>query len=129
VAADGSPVDLEGEWLDVSRDDAATMTWFVQTAGNCFYGVGIVSDFTGYSNPWTVQSFNGLIQPDFTIDGAFVHLGPGSSFETSPMYVPATLLIEFAEDGTIAIREDRAPGAQGPRCPQPEQCQPPMELR
>jgi hypothetical protein len=124
---DGSTVDLDGEWVDVSRDDAATMTWFVRTAGDCFYGVGSVAEFTDYSNHFTVQTFTGTFQPDFTIDGAFLHLGPGNSFQTTPVYVPAVLLIEFEEDGVV-IREDREPNASGPRCPRPEECIPPMEL-
>jgi hypothetical protein len=128
-APNGSTLDLEGEWLDVTRDDAATMTWFVRTEGDCFFGVGSVSQFTDYSNVFTVQEFNGTIRPDFTIDGAFVHVGPAAFSETTAVYVPAVLLIEFAEDGHPVIREDREPNVIGPRCPRPEVCTPPMELR
>jgi hypothetical protein len=126
---DGSEVDLEGEWYDVSREDAAQMTWWIRTAGDCFYGVGTVPQGFDYSDSFSVQSYSGVIQSDFTIDGAFVHLGGHNDAETIAEYVPATLLIEFEDDGTIAIREDREPNVPGPRCPRPEVCAAPLELR
>jgi hypothetical protein len=128
-APDGSPVDLEGVWDDVSRDDSARMMWWTRTAGNCFYGVGTVDPDIEYSDSFSVQTFSGVIQPDFTIRGAFVHLGGHNDAETIAEYVPATLLIEFQDDGTIAIREDREPNVPGPRCPRPEVCAQPMDLR
>jgi hypothetical protein len=128
-APDGSPVDLEGEWIDVSRQDAAQMIWWIRTAGDCFYGVGFIPQQVDYSDSFSVQSYSGVIGPDFTIDGAFIHLGGHNDAETIAEYVPATLLIEFEDDGTIAIREDREPNAPGPRCPRPEVCAAPLELR
>ena len=128
-APDGSPIDLEGEWLDVSREDAAQMTWWIRTSGNCFYGVGVITQPVEFSNSFSVQQYSGVIQPDFTIDGAFIHLGSHNDAETIAEYVPATLLIEFEDDGSIAIREDREPNAPGPRCPRPEVCAAPLELR
>ena len=43
-APDGSPIRLDGTWIDVSRDDAGRMTWWIRTQGDCFYGVGSVDD-------------------------------------------------------------------------------------
>ena len=127
-APDGSTLDLDGGWVDESRDDAGQMEWEVRTLGNCFYGVGTPFEPTEYSDSFTVQVFTGTIQDNFTIDGAFLHMGGHNDADTTRVYVPAVLLIEFTEDGGVVIREDREPNVIGPRCPRPEYCAQPLEL-
>jgi hypothetical protein len=132
-APDGSPVRLDGTWIDVSRDDAAQMTWWIRTQGDCFYGVGSVDEVPeeGISeNLTTVQSFTGTIRSDFAIDGSIVHVGPQPDFRAEvPIYAPVRLLIEFSENGNIELLEDRAPGEGGaPRCIEASNCLPPMHL-
>jgi hypothetical protein len=131
LAPDGSPVRLDGTWVDESRDDAGQMTWHVRTQGNCFYGVGSVDEIPedGLSrNLTTVQSFTGTIGSDFTIDGSIVHVGPEID-QGAPVYAPVRLLIEFPDEGGILLLEDRAAGEiDPPRCFDPAFCLPPMRL-
>jgi hypothetical protein len=132
-APDGSPVRLDGTWIDVSRDDAAQMTWWIRTQGDCFYGVGSVDEVPeeGISeNLTTVQSFTGTIRSDFAIDGSIVHVGPQPDFRAEvPIYAPVRLLIEFSDNGDIELLEDREPGSGGePRCVDTGFCLPPMRL-
>jgi hypothetical protein len=133
-APDGSRLELDGEWTDTSRDDAATMTWFVRTKGDCFYGVGTV-DFSGmetgmFTDPSMIQMYSGTIRSDFTIDGAFVLVGPGESFyaASDPIYYRVPLRIEFTDEGRIIIREQRERNVIGPRCARAEACIPPLVL-
>lgn len=131
LAPDGSRLRLDGTWIDQSRDDAGTMTWYIRTSGNCFYGTGTVADVPEglYTHADTVQTYTGLIQPDYTVEGAFVHLGPTSDTTRNlPMYFAIPLEIEFTDEGGIVIRELREEGVIGPRCPDPTFCIPPLLL-
>jgi hypothetical protein len=132
-APDGSPIQLDGTWIDESRDDAAQMTWWIRTQGDCFYGVGTVDDVPedGVSeNLTTVQSFAGTIGSDFTIDGSIVHVGPQPDFRAEiPIYAPVRFVIEFSASGGIELLEDREPGeGDEPRCVDAGFCLPPMRL-
>jgi hypothetical protein len=132
-APDGSPVELDGTWVDQSRADAATMMWWVRTQGDCFYAAGSV-DFGGleseiFLDPSMVQVYTGTIQSDFSIDGSFLMLGPYPGFEGAPVDVRIPLKIEFtADEAGVVIREQRQPNVIGPRCQQAEYCIPPLVL-
>jgi hypothetical protein len=133
VAPDGSEVELSGTWIDISRTDAAQMTWWIQAQGDCFYGTGTVGEVPeeGPSmTSYTVQTYTGTIRSDFTVDGRMIHLGPRPGFAGGEqIWAEVRLLIEFADDGTVQIREDRVAGEiDPPRCLDPVFCLPPMVL-
>jgi hypothetical protein len=130
-APDGTRVDLGGTWIDQSRTDTGQTTWWIRTQGNCLFGVGTVADVPeeGFSaNPGTVLHYSGTIQPDFTIEGPMVHLGPVDALEW-PINEDVRFLIVFTDDGGIELHEDREPGVVtgGPRCVQAF-CFPPLVL-
>ena len=106
-------------------------TWWIRTQGDCAWGTGIVDDYadTGASaTTFEVQTFNGMLTDDFTITGEIVNLGPLRLGLSVPIYSSIQFLIDL-EDGQITLREDREPGVQGPRCPEPAgYCPPPLLL-
>jgi hypothetical protein len=129
-APDGTAVDLGGTWIDQGRTDTGQTTWWIRTQGDCLYGVGTVADVPeeGFSaNPGTVLHYTGAIQPDFTIEGQMVHLGPVYALEVA-ITEDVRFLIEFAESG-VELREDRELGVVtgGPRCIE-NFCFPPLVL-
>jgi hypothetical protein len=131
---DGSPVELDGTWIDQSRDDAGQLTWWIRTEGDCLYGAATVDEVPeeGESmNPGTVLLYTGTIRPDFTIDGPMLHVGPVPAHAPLvPIYADVRLLIEFTDAGGIELREDRVPGVVtgGIRCIEQSFCFPPLIL-
>jgi hypothetical protein len=129
---DGTRVDLGGTWIDQSRTDAGQTTWWIRTLGNCLYGVGSVADVPeeGMSaNHGTVLHYTGTIQPDFTIDGPMLHLGPVDALEVA-VSEDVRFLIVLPDDGGIELHEDREMGVVtgGPRCVEQAFCFPPLVL-
>jgi len=67
---------------------------------------------------------------DFVIAGTIVLLGPHPDFALPQFIAEVRLLIEFDAQGEITLREDRTPGVQGARCPDPVgYCPRPLLLR
>jgi hypothetical protein len=109
------------------------MTWYVLTQGDCFYGTGTVDDVRlegPFMNAISVMMYSGTIQPDLTIDGEMLHVGPAPlSQSTGEVYAPVRLLIEFDDEGGVELHEDRVAGEiDPPRCFDPLFCLPPMLL-
>jgi hypothetical protein len=72
----------------------------------------------------------GRVGNDFVIDSTIVLLGPHPTFVSLQYLAEVQLRIEFDSAGEITLREDRIPGIQGPRCPNPlGVCPQPLHLR
>lgn len=123
---DGERIKLDGIWTEVeSPDRGELMTWWMVTQGDCVWGAGHLPSLGPEIDPGTrpdhIQSLTGRVGSDFVIAGDILWLGPlqlGSP-GSPPRYSPLRMLIEFDDAGEIFLREDRAPGERGPRCPDP----------
>jgi hypothetical protein len=133
-APDGSPVDLDGVWVEQSRTGADQLTWWIRTQGDCLYGVGTVADVSEEglaTDHGQVIQYIGTIRRDFSIDGQMAHLSPPNFLEGEVPPVSETrFLIEFTDNGGVHLREDREPGVVtgGPRCLHQNFCFPPLVL-
>lgn len=129
----GEAVDLNGIWIQDEEGGRRPAKWWIQTLGDCIWGTGIFDDYTEdefSSRPDSVQGLQGRVGNDFVIDSTIVLLGPYPSFVTPHIHAEVRLLIEFDPAGGITLVEDRIPGVQGPRCPDPVgYCPPPLVLR
>jgi hypothetical protein len=121
----GERINLEGTW------EGQEMTWWIETAGNCVWGAGLIPSVLTAPNastlPHMVQSLNGYLGSDFVITGEILNLAvpvaPGSP------WAELRMLVSFDEAGEIILREDREPGVLGPRCPSPDlYCPAPLVL-
>ena len=131
----GEPVNLNGIWIQDDNEGRFPSKWWIQTLGDCIWGTGIFDDYTedplvAHPMAESVQVLQGRVGNDFVIDGTIVLLGPQSSFQVPQYFAEVRLLIEFDSEGEITLREDRVPGVQGPRCPDPVgYCPLPLLLR
>jgi hypothetical protein len=127
---DGEAVSLDGIWVQ-DPSVGRPYTWWIRAQGDCVWGTGIVDDYadTGASaNHVEVQTFSGVLTQAFTITGEIVSLGPNPPGFLPPIYSPIRFKVEF-KNGQTTLREDREPGVQGPRCPDPAGfCPPPLLL-
>jgi len=109
------------------------MKWWFRTLGDCIWGTGISDAYTEDAflrRPDFVQGLQGRVGNDFVIDGTIVLLGPLSSFALPQFFAEVRIIIDFDDDGQVILREDRTPGVQGPRCPDPISfCPAPLLLR
>lgn len=122
---DGQRIVLDGQWIEVDRV-GEPMIWWIRTQGDCVWGNGQVEDVETLG-PHQVQGLSGVIGSDFVITGDILWLGPYDRGLTP--YSPLRMLIEFAAEGEIFLREDRGPTVQGPRCPDPPNyCPAPLVL-
>jgi hypothetical protein len=121
-APDGSLVVLDGPWVDAEPPDTGGMTWWFRALGDCVWGVGTAEGWG------PVQNLRGTLRSDFTIDSEIAFLGQQQFFgsQIAPL-TQVRLLIEF-EDGEVILSEDRASGTGGPRCPDFNNCIPPLVL-
>jgi hypothetical protein len=134
-APTGERIELGGPWTEVTTG-GEPMSWWIRTSGNCIWGTGQVPNVSAEGSfegaPHEVQSFNGHIGSDFMITGDIVNLGPiprGAPRSPSPV-APLEMLIEFDDESAITLREARAPGERGPRCPEPgAYCPAPLVLQ
>ncbi len=117
---DGQAVDLNGIWIQGGEGGGTPATWWIRTVGDCIWGTGIFDDyaegvFAFEYSPDAVQGLQGRMGDDFVIDSTIVFLGP---CPCGVQYLAeARIIIDFDDDGQIILREDREPGAEGPRCP------------
>ena len=116
-APDGEPIVLSGRW--VTSEDATPMTWWLRTEGSCLYGVGTLSVESSELRADSVQNWRGQIGTDFVITGDIALVGPPHPGLGVPRLAEVRVLIEFADDGEVLLREDRVPGVAGPRCVDP----------
>ena len=126
----GEAVDLNGIWIQDDQEGRQAAKWWIRTLGDCIWGTGIYDVYTEdpvSAQPFSVQGLQGRVGNDFVIDATIILLGP----HAAPQYLAEVQLrIEFDPAGEIILREDRTPGAQGPRCPDPAlYCPAPLLLR
>jgi len=129
----GETVDLTGIWIQDENEGRQPSKWWIRAVGDCVWGTGIYDtysedEFSAYSE--SVQVLQGRVGNDFVIDGTIVLLGPHPSFAVLQYVAEVRLLIEFGPASEVVLREDRTPGVQGPRCPDPISfCPAPLLLR
>ncbi|MGH2489730.1 MAG: hypothetical protein ACRDFR_08970 [Candidatus Limnocylindria bacterium] len=134
-APSGERIELDGTWTEVGTA-GDLMTWWIRTQGDCVWGAGSIEDVgwegTFEGRPDQVQSLAGVLGSDFVITGEIVWLGAlpiGAPGHPAP-YSPLRMFVEFDDAGGILLREDRQPGASGPRCPDPQGfCPAPLVLQ
>ncbi|HUG94588.1 MAG TPA: hypothetical protein VMK30_00420 [Pleomorphomonadaceae bacterium] len=129
----GVAVDLNGIWIQDGTEGRLPAKWWIRTLGDCIWGTGIYDDYTRdefLPRGESVQVLQGRVGNNFVIDGTIVLLGPHPTFHLPQYLAEVRLLIEFNSAGDITLREDRTPGVQGPRCPDPSNfCASPLLLR
>ena len=129
----GEPVNLNGIWIQDDNEGRFPSKWWIQTLGDCIWGTGIFDDYNEdplVSHPMAVQGLQGRVGNDFVIDSTIVLLGPRPTMALVQTLAEVRLLIEFDPAGQVTLREDRIPGVQGPRCPEPlAVCPQPLLLR
>jgi hypothetical protein len=128
----GDLITLDGTWVAETHTSSLPETWWISTLGDCLWGAGVVADDLFDSpDPGRVQTIRGTIGQDFVVEGEIVRVATPhfrSGFERT--YSPLRLLIEFDDDGTWVLREDRVLGEPGPRCGEPTVfCIPVLVLR
>jgi len=69
------------------------------------------------------------VDSSFVINADVTEVAPMDPAEIWPFMVSVRFVIDFDDAGQIVIREDRAAGVEGPRCPDPAfHCLPPSVL-
>lgn len=128
----GETVDLNGIWIQDDKEGRRPSKWWIRTLGDCIWGTGIFDDYTEdeFALSFSVQGLQGRVGNDFAIDSTIVLLGPHPPSVGPEYLAEVRLLIDFDSAGEIILREDRIPGVQGPRCPEPlGVCPAPLVLR
>jgi hypothetical protein len=80
---------------------------------------------------YDLQVLRGVVESSFVIRGEITEVAPMRQPEVTiwPMTANVRFVIDFDEAGQAFIREDRAAGVEGPRCPDPAfHCLPPSVL-
>jgi hypothetical protein len=129
----GQAVDLNGIWIQDEEGGRQPAKWWIRTLGDCVWGSGLYDDYSEdefLARAESVQVLQGRMGNDFVINSTIVLLGPHPAFAVLQLLEEVRLLIEFDSAGEITLREDRTPGIQGPRCPDPVgYCPAPLVLR
>ena len=126
----GEAVDLTGVWIQDEEEGRQPARWWIRALGDCIWGTGTYDVYTEDVHADSVQVLQGRVGNDFVIEGTIVLLGPHLSFATPEYFSEVRLLIEFDQASEITLREDRIPGVEGPRCPDPFlYCPAPLLLR
>jgi hypothetical protein len=121
----GEPVELTGIWIQDQEGGRQPSEWWIRTLGDCIWGTGLDEA----SRPDSVQALQGRVGNDFVIEGTIVLLGIDPS-QGLQYHADVRIQIDIDADGGITLREDRLPGLQGPRCPDPVgYCPLPLLLR
>jgi hypothetical protein len=132
-APNGEVLDLDGVWVVDTTEGGLGGKWWIRTFGDCVFATGIDDAYTEdptMSRSASVQTMRGTIRNDQTIDSTVALLGPHPETAPDQPFAEVRWIIEVAEDGSVALREDREPGVLGPRCPDPSNyCPPPLVLR
>jgi len=129
----GQTVDLNGIWIQDEIEGRQPSKWWIRALGDCVWGSGIYDTYTEdefLSRSDSVQVLQGRVGNDFVIEGTIVLLGPHPAFAVLQYHADVRIQIDIDSDGGITLREDRVPGLQGPRCPDPVgYCPAPLLLR
>jgi hypothetical protein len=129
----GEAVELTGIWIQDANEGRQPSTWWIRALGDCVWGTGIYDEYTDdefLARAESVQVLRGRVGNDFGIDGTIVLLGPHPAFAVLQYHADVRIEIDIDADGRITLREDRVPGIQGPRCPDPVgYCPAPLLLR
>jgi hypothetical protein len=129
----GEAVDLTGIWIQDENEGRQPSKWWIRTLGDCIWGTGLYETYTEdefLSRSDSVQVLQGRVGNDFVIEGTIVLLGPHPAFAVLQYHADVRIQIDIDADGGITLREDRLPGLQGPRCPDPVgYCPAPLLLR
>jgi hypothetical protein len=132
----GETLVLDGTWTAESHSSGLPKTWWIRTLGDCLWGAGAVGgpgDAALFEIPTAgrLQTLRGTIGRDYVVEGEIVQVAMSEfAIGDERPYSPLRLLIDFDEDGTVVLREDREPSAEGPRCPDPTLfCLPVLVLR
>jgi hypothetical protein len=121
----GERIVLDGTWRAEEHSSSLPETWWIRTLGDCMWAAGALgsSEDAGLFNsgdPGRVQTIRGTIGSDFVVSGEIVRVAtPDFAVGEQRIYSPLRLQIEFDEDGTVVLREDRVYGESGPRCGDP----------
>jgi hypothetical protein len=130
---DGSTVNLDGTWTAETHTSSLPETWWIRTAGDCLWGAGAITGPDLLDNPLAgrVQTLRGKIGQDFVVEGEIVMVAmPQPAVGAERFFSPLRLRIQFDDDGTVVLREDREYGVVGPRCGDPSIfCIPVLVLR
>jgi hypothetical protein len=134
VGPDGASIRLNGIWEAETDAGDLPRYWSIRTLGSCMWGTGVVLGPEGPDvllGSEHVQTFRGAIGTDFSVNGEIVLVGTErGEVSPIPIYSPFRLMIEFDEDGTVVLREDRVYGEHSPRCFDPGTfCLPVLVLR
>lgn len=126
LAPDGTPVDLNGEWGGgewFPSPGTGERTFMLQR-GACVWASIMDNEFRANPQPEASQLalFYGVLGSDLIVDGTLVVIMRWNEQFTygtqAPGPVPMRLRLDFRDDGLYLV-EDREPGIQGPRCPNP----------
>lgn len=134
----GDPVDLNGEWGGgtwFSIPPSTGERTFILQIGECVW-ISITDDqFRDDPTPnrSLLGQMFGRISSDFRVTGDLVTIFrwvDPFTYGEQPRLAPVRLVIDFEDgSGRMLLREDREPGVQGPRCPNPVMwCPDPTEL-
>jgi hypothetical protein len=122
----GSVVDLTGEWTGDWFDipPSTGQRTFLLQVGDCVWAS--VSDDQFRAAPAESRSllaqYVGHVNTDFSITGSLVTIFRWVDpffYGEQPVLSPVNLVITWDADGAIQLVEDREPGVQGSRCPNP----------
>jgi hypothetical protein len=129
----GEAVNLTGVWIQDEEEGPQPARWLIRALGDCIWGTGTYDTYTEeefLARSDSIQVLQGRVGNDFVIEGTIVLLGPHLTFATPEYFSEVRLLIEFDQASEITLREDRIPGVEGPRCPDPvTYCPAPLLLR
>jgi hypothetical protein len=119
-------VDLNGEWTGdwFNIPPSTGQRTFILQVGDCIWAS--ISDDQFRASPTVSRSllaqYVGRLQPDFSVTGNLVTLFrwvDPFTYGEQPVLSPVDLLIAWDADGAVHLTEDREPGVQGSRCPNP----------
>lgn len=136
-APSGAVLDLTGEWTGdwFAIPPSTGQRTFLLQDGDCVWAS--ISDDQFRAAPTDSRSllaqYVGRLNQDFSVTGTLVTLFRWVDpfyYGEQPLRSPMNLLVTWDADGAIQLVEDREPGVQGPRCPNPVMwCPAPTVLR
>jgi len=127
LSQDGEPVDLTGEWGggEWFPTPGSGERTFILQRGSCVWAVIMDAEFRADPRPQASQlaMYSGTLREDFTLTGTLVVMvrwnDPFTYGNQAPGPYPMDWRLEYDDAGQIRLVEDRVPGVEGPRCPNP----------
>ena len=128
----GDRVDLSGAWEEHISDDQPPRMWWIRQIGTCVWAATMSPDFPESDvDGYDLQVLRGVVDSSFVIRAEITEVAPMHQPEITiwPVAASVRFMIDFDEAGEVVIREDRAAGVEGNRCPDPAfHCLPPSVL-